>query len=283
MDFKTTKSYCTQGDVERTMGVAAAETNISQADILASIKKASDQVDLITHTRYWSVENSGTASGGTTTTLVDSGIGWTSNEYSDYVVWIYGGTGSGQYSRITSNTTDTLTLTDTLTTAPDATSTYRIIPDVYLSENVNGNDNSYMFLDFYPIKALVSLTIASTSITASKVYVYEKIGKLKLHSHLSPEATTFTDQYPQCISLEWVFGVYPVPNIIAELTAHIAAAKCLIEQIGGTYNDVTSYSIPGGFTASKGEPYTNIREALTRIQKETENLISRVIKYVAVA
>ena len=71
-DFLVSKSYCTQTDVERAMGVAAAETNVTQTMILSSIESASDEVDLLTHTRYLSIEDSGTATTGGTTTLTDS-------------------------------------------------------------------------------------------------------------------------------------------------------------------------------------------------------------------
>ncbi len=66
------------------------------------------------------------ATGGTTTTLVDSTKQWDVNEHAGRYVRIYSGTGEGQISAITSNTATTLTLTSTLGTAPDATSRYMI-------------------------------------------------------------------------------------------------------------------------------------------------------------
>jgi hypothetical protein len=77
------------------------------------------------------------ATGGTTTTLVATGSGWPTNVYRDADVIIVAGTGAGQRRRIASNTGDTLTLagatagnarTGAFTTAPDATSTFRIVP-----------------------------------------------------------------------------------------------------------------------------------------------------------
>lgn len=78
-----------------------------------------------------------TATGGTTTTLVDSTAAWVTNQYAFSDVIITGGTGAGQRRRIASNTATTLTLaaavtgnsrTGAFTTAPDATSTFRIVP-----------------------------------------------------------------------------------------------------------------------------------------------------------
>jgi hypothetical protein len=73
----------------------------------------------------------GTASSGTTTTLVDTTLGtdraaWTTNKWAGYWVYIYSGTAAGQIRQIASNTTNTLTWS-TAGTAPDATSRYFII------------------------------------------------------------------------------------------------------------------------------------------------------------
>lgn len=67
----------------------------------------------------------GTASSGSTTTLVKTSAGWTTDQYKNNYVLILDGTGEGQFVKITSNTTDTLTFA-TITTAPDATSVFQI-------------------------------------------------------------------------------------------------------------------------------------------------------------
>lgn len=271
------KSYCVQSDVERAMGVAADETNLTSAQIVEAIKSASNEVDLLTHTIFHSIEDSGTAEAGSTTTLQDTDQSWTTNEWANFVLWCHTGAGNGQYTIIASNDSDTLTVAE-VTTAFGATSQYRIIPDCIESKNLNGDGTQKMFMPYYPIQALQTLTIAGTSVTPAKVYVWEDEGYLELHSQLSPESNNFTNQYPQCISVTWVYGVYPVPADIKRFTAVIAGLQCLITQIGGTYNDVTSYSIPH-LTASKGEPYVNIREALLRLIKEKDRTIKSIIKY----
>lgn len=68
----------------------------------------------------------GTATSGTTTTLVDTTAGWTTNQWAGYYLYIYSGTARGRIVRITSNTATTLTF-PTVATAPDATSRYNII------------------------------------------------------------------------------------------------------------------------------------------------------------
>lgn len=69
--------------------------------------------------------DTGTASSGSTTTLVDSTASWVTNMWAGFILEITGGTGSGQTTTITSNTGTTLTVA-TLGTAPAALSTYVI-------------------------------------------------------------------------------------------------------------------------------------------------------------
>lgn len=72
-----------------------------------------------------SVWSKGTATGGSTTTLIDSTQSWTTNEHTGKWVRIYSGTGEGQIMQVTSNTATTLTWA-TSGTAPDTTSLYLI-------------------------------------------------------------------------------------------------------------------------------------------------------------
>ena len=73
----------------------------------------------------------GKATGGSSTTLIDSGLGidraaWTTNQWVNYWVYIFSGTGVGQIRQITGNTTTTLTWASS-GTAPDSTSRYLIL------------------------------------------------------------------------------------------------------------------------------------------------------------
>ena len=70
--------------------------------------------------------DSGTSTGtNSTTTLNDTDQAWDTDEYDGYWLWITGGTGSGQIREIASNTATELTVA-TMSTTPDATSTYEI-------------------------------------------------------------------------------------------------------------------------------------------------------------
>ena len=70
-------------------------------------------------------KDAGTATSGSTTTLVDTSKAWTTNAWIDRTVWITGSTGVGQRRIVTSNTSNTLTIAP-VWTSPDSTSTYII-------------------------------------------------------------------------------------------------------------------------------------------------------------
>jgi hypothetical protein len=69
---------------------------------------------------------SGTATGGSSTTLVKSGAGWTTNQWAAHTVRITGGTGSGQARTVLSNTSTTLTIDQPWVTSPASGSTFTI-------------------------------------------------------------------------------------------------------------------------------------------------------------
>lgn len=71
-------------------------------------------------------EDSGTATGGTLTTLEDTSQDWDTDEWKGEAVVIAGGTGSGQERVIKSNTATELTVEEAWNTPPDATSDYFI-------------------------------------------------------------------------------------------------------------------------------------------------------------
>jgi hypothetical protein len=89
----------------------------------------------------WQQNATGTATGGTTTTLVNSGAAWTTNQWQNLKVSIVGGTGAGQIAAIASNTATTLTF-GALTTAPDATSQYIIGLDYTSGVHMTGTGNA---------------------------------------------------------------------------------------------------------------------------------------------
>lgn len=75
---------------------------------------------------YGEIFATGTATAGGASTLTNGAKTWTTNQWTNYMIRISGGTGKGQTRVIASNTGTVLTVSSAWTTIPDATSTYEI-------------------------------------------------------------------------------------------------------------------------------------------------------------
>lgn len=144
-----------------------------------------------------------------------------------------------------------------------------------LTETYDGDDSNVLFLDHYPVISLDSLSISDgttpTSVTPSKVYVYNSTGKLQLKT--TAEVTLFNGGYPQLVSVTYTYGEAASQRIV-HFTALVAAKMTLIQQVGGTFDDVTSYSLPE-LSANKGEPWTQIRETIQRVSDELKFMLEQ--------
>lgn len=264
--------YCTVAEVKSAINFPSASAPVSDADIATFIGYSEEEIENIYHTKFGNIDISSEATSGTTTTVVDSNQTYTINEYIGYVVWIHTGANAGEYREITSNTSTSLTVSPAFTSAIDNTSNFRITKLGYKDQTVDGTGTETMFTEFQPFISLNSLTIDGSSVTTSLVYQYPESGKLLL-GKAGSEVSIFNNNNPQLINLKYVYGVYPLPQIIKRLCIILSGIRTLVSQIAGTYDDFTNVSLPGGFTGSKGEPYTNIREAVSGLQGEARGII----------
>lgn len=272
--------YCTVDEVKSAISYPSTNAPVSDADIEEFILDAQDEIERKYKTKFGNVEDNGTASSSTSSTLVDSSKSWTDDAYEGMVVWIYSGTGSGQYREITANDSTSLTVSEDWDTNPDGTSKYRITLLGYADENVDGNGQTSQQVRYNPLIALNSLTIESTDIDVDDVYVYTHQGTLTLGKNAAQR--NFYAGDPQAVNMIYIFGVYPLPRIIKRLCVCIAGMKTLVSQIAGTYDDFTSLSMPG-LEGSKGEPYTNIRESVQRLQNEAKSITETYIPWTVFA
>jgi len=150
-----------------------------------------------------------------------------------------------------------------------------------VTETIDGTGNNTLWLkngakdwiDADPVLTINTLTIDGTSVTVSEIYVYPGLSKIILKD--TAEVRYFTVTKPQQVVINYTYGHTAVPRIINKITASIAAMSALIQQIGGTFDDVTAYTLPE-FTVSKGEPYTNIRETVNQLQKQIDKMFKSV-------
>ena len=264
--------YCTAAEVRAAINFPDTGAPIDDTDIDVFIGDAEEEIENIYHTKFGNIEITGTATGNFSTTgFTDTGEAWTADQYIGYVVWIYGGTAIGDYREITDNTTDTLTVSPAFSTTPDATSKYRIVKLGYKDETVDGSGIKTQFIVFQPLISLNVLSIDNTSVTPANVYQYVESGRLELSS--DAEVSSFLDTTPQLVNMKYVYGVSPLPRPIKRLCICIAGIKTLVSQIAGTYDDFTSVGLPAGFSASKGEPYMNIKAGLDYLQSEAKGIV----------
>lgn len=87
---------------------------------------ASQSFTVDTTTRYVIMDTFGTATGGSTTTLIDTGQNWETNYWVGQRVKFLSGTGQGNEAAITSNTSTTLTF-GAIVGAPDTSTAYAIL------------------------------------------------------------------------------------------------------------------------------------------------------------
>ena len=195
-------AYCNSSDVYRTSGIDS--TVISTTDVNAQILEAEMEVCRITKNIYWKINLDSTATSGGNDTLTLSTATWTTDDYVGQYVWLYSGTGSVQIRKIISNTATTLTVDRNWTTTnPTSGTKFKIfyVPsdmDPYKDEDLDGSGQRWMFLPYYPVKKIETLTIDSTTITPTYLYLYEKTGKIQLTNQAEqgiPKSTAWETEH----------------------------------------------------------------------------------------
>ena len=143
-------------------------------------------------------------------------------------------------------------------------------------ENLDEDEDiDTIFLDKRPVQSITSLESYDTGGTlittweSSDYWLDSGMGRIRLTSK------TFAHQNHR-VKVVYTYGYTAVPTNIAALSATISGMRIIIQQIGGTYNDVTTYSLPSGVSIGVGEPYTNMRETVSRLEKEKDRLIKAI-------
>ena len=263
--------FCSVADVKAAINFPSNNAPISDDAIEEFIKQAEEEIESIYHTKFGSVEDQGIADSATVSTLTDTDKDWAVDSFIGYVVWIYSGTGSPEYREIQSNSATQLVVSPNWDVTPSTDSYYRITKLGYKEDILDGTGTSTMFVRFQPLIYLNALSIDGTSVGTSHVYQYKDSGKLVLG--VDAEKTVFLMTEPQQVVQKYIYGVYPLPKLIKRLCILVAGIKTLVSQIAGTYDDFTNVSLPGGVSASKGEPYMNIKNALIHMQKEARGIV----------
>ena len=107
-----------------------------------------------------------------------------------------------------------------------------------------------------------------TTHSSDNYWINEKTGFLRLTDD------EFVKQYHR-VKVVYSYGYETIPEKIVTLCTLFSAMKLLIHQIGGTYDDVTSWSA-AGLNISVGEPYMNMSRNIEFMQKEATRLIAAI-------
>jgi hypothetical protein len=274
-------SYCSSSDI-----YAATKLSLSvvpTASVEAFIKAAEEYVDRLTFTTYHVKKKEGTVTDSSDNTLEDDTQTWTANEYADMYVFIYSGTGINQFRKILSNTEDTLTIEEDWDENPDITSKYRIIytgTNPIVNEKIDGTGTDTLFVDNYPLIQVQSLKINDVSVTPSSLYLYNKMGQIRLSE--TSEQTSFYSWKPQQVEISYIYGVSPLSQLVKRMTIIQASLSTLAAQVGGTYATPSTYSLPE-VSLTIGQAYVNIRETFNTLVKEAQTLEPLLQKYMIVA
>jgi len=270
--------YCTTQEVYES--TTLSDDQVPQSAVESFIKSAEREVDRKTFTTYWAVDtDTQVATSATNTTIVVSGATYSPKELIGMYVWVYSGTGIGQMRQITGNDDTTITVESVWDTNPVADDIFRVIytaTDPHFNEAEDGNNETYFFTHDYPLQLLNNVTIDSTTVSVSNVYQYKKIGKIQLKA--TAEVQRFKDAYPQQVTLDYYYGVYPLPYEVKRYCVVLASMKTLAAQMGGTYATPSTYSLPEG-SVTVGQAYINIRGTFDVLMKEHVELLKTLIKY----
>ena len=132
-----------------------------------------------------------------------------------------------------------------------------------------GNVSTLTSLKFLNLDGTVAATVQATDVVTNNTLF--RAGLLKLEANSVPSG--FGN-----IEAVYTYGVAtndPGVTLAKELAAYYAALQSFVAVSGGTFDDVTSFSL-GNRTVSLGEPYVNIREAIN----QTLGHIERITKLI---
>ena len=143
-------------------------------------------------------------------------------------------------------------------------------------ENLDEDEDiDTIFLDKRPVQSITSLESYDVTETlvitwaASDYWLDSKMGRIRLRSK------TFSQQNHR-VKCVYTYGYANVPGNITALSATISAMRVLIQQVGGMYDEVTSYSLPSGVSVGVGEPYVSMIRNIEKLKDEKAGLIKAI-------
>lgn len=276
--------YVSVDDVYRTAGITS--TVVSRQNVESHVERAEVFACRLTKTIYYKYNlEEESVSSATDDTLTGDGVSWSVNEWKGQYVKLTSGTGSGQIRKILTNTSSSLTLDREWSTNPDSTSTFSIfyVPKTFNPRKdfsgedcLDGNGRRDYILPFYPLVKVEELVVADVTVTPSSLHIYKNEGRIYLSRE--SEQQTFINSYPKQLSIVYWYGVDSLPGDVARLTEIKASLQLLQQQMGGTFDVPSTFSLPD-LNVSIGQAYINIKGTVDVLQREYDDLITRIKIY----
>ena len=137
-------------------------------------------------------------------------------------------------------------------------------------------DKHLIMLSNYPIVTITSLqyldddgTVDQT-LTENTDFHFWDYGKIWIFTSSIP-----TGHNKKKVKVVYTAGYSEATNEVKELSAIIASMQLLISMIGGSFIDITSYTITGT-SVSVGEPYMNLRAGLEKLEERKNFLMNAI-------
>ena len=143
----------------------------------------------------------GVVSTGSATVINDTTNNWPVNRWANFMVWITGGTGKGQWAQIASNTATQLVLMKPLAVATDTTSTYSITPDgqkTYMM--LGGQATTFMYNYSDDLMTESRPHDSGTALSAAVIYSSLRPIGIASAAHVTTNAT-ITTTFPHCLKV----------------------------------------------------------------------------------
>lgn len=132
-----------------------------------------------------------------------------------------------------------------------------------------------LYLGYRPVQSITSVIAYDKTDTLSVTYTTENYWLDKGIGRIRLKTKEFTHQNHR-VKVIYTYGYTTVPVNIKNLAATICAMRILLQQMGGTYDDVTSYTLPSGVSIGVGEPYMNMTRAIEKLEKEKNGLLKNI-------
>lgn len=133
-----------------------------------------------------------------------------------------------------------------------------------------------MLLSHYPVQSITSIQFldddgtVDDTLTENTDYHWWENGKVQLIGNRIP-----VGKGKKKVKIVYTYGTSSVPRIVKNLSAAIAAIMLFVNMTGGSYDEITSYTL-GPKSVSVGEPYMNMRAAIERLEQMRDRLLNEI-------